>query len=79
MRWPRATCVGKGSIEVSTPARSSIAWAASRIQLSRNRPATRDGLSVALLTGDTTLTVDQAWEHVKALLPATDRDTQRKT
>jgi AcrR family transcriptional regulator len=36
-----------------------------------------DGLSVALLTGDTTLTVDQAWQHVKALLPATDRDPQR--
>ncbi len=36
-----------------------------------------DGLSVALLTGDITLTVDQAWQHVKALLPATDRDTQR--
>ena len=30
-----------------------------------------DGLSVSLLTGDTTLTVDQAWQHVKALLPAT--------
>ena len=29
-----------------------------------------DGLSVALLTGDTTLTLDQAWEHVKKLLPA---------
>jgi len=29
-----------------------------------------DGLSVALLTGDTTLTLEQAWEHVKALLPA---------
>lgn len=33
-----------------------------------------DGLSVALLTGDTTLTLEQAWEHVKALLPATDGD-----
>lgn len=32
-----------------------------------------DGLSVALLTGDPTLTVDQAWEHVRALLPATER------
>jgi AcrR family transcriptional regulator len=31
-----------------------------------------DGLSVSLLTGDTTLTVDQAWQHVKALLPAVD-------
>jgi AcrR family transcriptional regulator len=30
-----------------------------------------DGLSVALLTGDTTLTVEQAWQHVKALLPTT--------
>jgi AcrR family transcriptional regulator len=29
-----------------------------------------DGLSVALLTGDPTLTVEQAWQHVKALLPA---------
>jgi hypothetical protein len=28
-----------------------------------------DGLSVALLTGDATLTIEQAWEHVKALLP----------
>jgi hypothetical protein len=34
--------------------------------------ALMDGLSVALLTGGTTLTVEQAWEHVKALLPATD-------
>jgi AcrR family transcriptional regulator len=39
--------------------------------------ALMDGLSVALLTGDTTLTVEQAWMHVKALLPATDRDTPR--
>ena len=30
-----------------------------------------DGLSVALLTGDPTLTGEQAWEHVKALLPGT--------
>jgi AcrR family transcriptional regulator len=37
--------------------------------------ALMDGLSVALLTGDATLTVDQAWEHVRALLPATDRGT----
>jgi AcrR family transcriptional regulator len=29
-----------------------------------------DGLSVSLLTGDTTLTVEKAWQHVKALLPA---------
>ncbi|MEV5721533.1 TetR family transcriptional regulator C-terminal domain-containing protein [Amycolatopsis mediterranei] len=28
-----------------------------------------DGLSVALLTGDPTLTGEQAWQHVKALLP----------
>jgi AcrR family transcriptional regulator len=41
--------------------------------------ALMDGLSVALLTGDTTLTVEQAWEHVKALLPATHRDTQPNT
>lgn len=31
-----------------------------------------DGLSVALLTDDSTLTLDKAWEHVKALLPVTD-------
>ena len=31
-----------------------------------------DGLSVNLLTGDTTLTVEKAWQHVKALLPAAD-------
>lgn len=41
--------------------------------------ALMDGLSEALLTGDTTLTVEQAWKHVKALLPATGRDTQRNT
>lgn len=41
--------------------------------------ALMDGLSVALLTGDTTLTVEQAWQHVKALLPATNPDTQRNT
>lgn len=29
-----------------------------------------DGLSVALLTGDPTLTAEQAWQHVRALLPA---------
>ena len=32
-----------------------------------------DGLSVALLTGDTTLTIEQAWRHVKALLPTQPR------
>ena len=37
--------------------------------------ALMDGLSVALLTGDTTLTVEQAWQHVKALLPTADGDT----
>jgi hypothetical protein len=31
------------------------------------------------LSGDTTLTVEQAWTHVKALLPATGRDAQRNT
>jgi AcrR family transcriptional regulator len=31
-----------------------------------------DGLSVALLTGDTTLTLDRAWEHVQAILPTPD-------
>ena len=36
-----------------------------------------DGLSVALLTGDTAFTVEQAWQHVKALRPAADRDTRR--
>ena len=38
-----------------------------------------EGLSVALLIDDAALTVEQAWQHVKALLPATDRDTQRTT
>jgi AcrR family transcriptional regulator len=41
--------------------------------------ALMDGLSVALLTGDTTLTVETAWEHVRALLPAIGRHTRRKT
>jgi AcrR family transcriptional regulator len=41
--------------------------------------ALMEGLSVALLMGDTTLTVEQAWEHVKALLPATNRDKRRNT
>ena len=37
-----------------------------------------DGLSVALLTGDTTLTVDQAWEHVKVLLPDRPSEASRE-
>jgi AcrR family transcriptional regulator len=41
--------------------------------------ALMDGLSVALLTGDTTLTVEQAWQHVKALLPTSSCDTERNT
>ncbi|MEU5266231.1 TetR/AcrR family transcriptional regulator [Amycolatopsis sp. NPDC021455] len=35
-----------------------------------------DGLSVALLTGDPTLTAEKAWQHVKALLPTTPRDSR---
>lgn len=38
--------------------------------LLRRVVALMDGLSVALLTGDTRITVEQAWGHVKALLPA---------
>jgi len=41
--------------------------------------ALMDGLSVALLTGDPTLTVEQAWKHVKALLPSTDGCKLRQT
>jgi len=37
-----------------------------------------DGLSVPLLTGDPTLTVEQAWQHVQALLPRPDSDAHRK-
>jgi hypothetical protein len=32
-------------------------------------------LSVALLIGDTSLTVEQAWEHVKSLLPPAHAST----
>jgi hypothetical protein len=41
--------------------------------------ALMDGLSVALLTGDPALTAEQAWQHVKALLPTPHSDTPRKT
>jgi AcrR family transcriptional regulator len=40
--------------------------------------ALMDGLSVALLTGDPTLTVDRAWQHVKALLPAPEPSSRPK-
>jgi AcrR family transcriptional regulator len=36
-----------------------------------------DGLGVALLTGDTTLTLDEAWTHVKALLPTPQLQARR--
>ena len=38
-----------------------------------------EGLSIALLVEDTTLTVEQAWQHVRALLPAPGRDTRPRT
>lgn len=83
--WPRVMhepALREAQLEFDAVWRAAIARILSELTddvetLTQRVFALIDGLSVALLTGDTALTVDQAWQHVKALLPATDRDTRR--
>jgi len=84
--WPRVMhepALREAQLEFDAAWREAIARILGELTddvetLTQRVVALMDGLSVALLTGDTTLTVEQAWQHVKALLPATDPDTQRK-
>jgi len=83
--WPRVMhepALREAQLEYDTAWHASIAQVVAELTddvepLTQRVLALVDGLSVALLTGDTTLTVEQAWEHVKALLPATDGDRAR--
>jgi len=83
--WPRVMhepALRAAQLEYDAAWRTAITQILSELTddvetLTQRVVALMDGLSVALLTADTTLTVEQAWQHVKALLPATDRDTRR--
>ncbi|GAB2811928.1 TetR/AcrR family transcriptional regulator [Lentzea nigeriaca] len=76
--WPRVMhepALREAQLEFDAVWRSAISRILSELTddvdtLTQRVFALIDGLSVSLLTGDTTLTVDKAWEHVKALLPA---------
>jgi len=82
--WPRVMhepALREAQLEFDAAWREAIARILGELTddvetLTQRVVALMDGLSVALLTGDTTLTVEQAWQHVKALLPTTS-DTQR--
>ncbi|MFF5362867.1 TetR/AcrR family transcriptional regulator [Streptomyces scabiei] len=83
--WPRVMhepALREAQLEFDAAWRAAIAQILGELTddietLTQRVVALMDGLSVALLTGDTTLTAEQAWQHVKALLPATGPDTQR--
>ncbi|MBE1594281.1 MULTISPECIES: TetR/AcrR family transcriptional regulator [Streptomyces] len=83
--WPRVMhepALREAQLEFDAAWREAIARILGELTddtetLTQRVVALMDGLSVALLTGDTTLTVEQAWQHVKALLPSASRDTQR--
>ncbi|MCC9705393.1 TetR family transcriptional regulator [Streptomyces sp. MNU76] len=83
--WPRVMhepALREAQLEFDAAWRADIARILDELTdevetLTQRVVALMEGLSVALLTGDTTLTVEQAWQHVKALLPAADQDTQR--
>lgn len=85
--WPRVMhepALREAQLEYDAAWRAAIARILGDVtddvdMLTQRVVALMDGLSVALLTGDTTLTVEQAWKHVKALLPATDRGMSRNT
>jgi AcrR family transcriptional regulator len=85
--WPRVMhepALREAQLEFDAAWRAAIAQILGELTddvetLTQRVVALMDGLSVALLTGDTTLTVEQAWQHVKALLPVTNRDTRRNT
>jgi AcrR family transcriptional regulator len=82
--WPRVMrepALREAQLEYDAAWRAAIARLLGELTddvdvLTQRVVALMDGLSVALLTGDTTLTVEQAWEHVRALLPTSDQDTQ---
>ena len=75
--WPRVMhepTLREAQLEYDEAWRASIARVLGELTddvdvLTQRVVALMDGLSVALLTGDTPLTVDHAWQHVKALLP----------
>ena len=83
--WPRVMhepALREAQLEFDGAWRTAIAQVLSELTdevetLTQRVVALMDGLSVALLTGDPTLTVEQAWEHVKALLPPPDRHPGR--
>ena len=84
--WPRVMhepTLREAQLEFDGAWRTAIAQVLSELTddvetLTQRVVALMDGLSVALLTGDPGLTVDEAWEHVKALLPAPDRSPRPK-
>ena len=77
--WPRVLhepALREAQLEFDAVWRSAISRILSELTddvetLTQRVFALIDGLSVGLLTGGTTLTVEQAWQHVKALLPTT--------
>ena len=80
--WPRVMhepALREAQLEYDAAWRAAIAQVLGELTdevetLTQRVVALMEGLSVALLTGDTTLTVEQAWQHVQALLPPTDGD-----
>ena len=82
--WPRVMhepALREAQLEYDTAWHASIAQVLAELTddvdlLTQRVVALVDGLSVALLTGDPTLTLEQAWEHVKALLPAYEPGTR---
>ena len=76
--WPRVLhepALREAQLEFDAAWRAAIAQVLGELTddvetVTQRVVALMDGLSVALLTGDPTLTVDQAWQHVKALLSA---------
>ena len=77
--WPRVMhepALRKAQLEYDAAWHAAIAQVIGELTddaetLAQRALALIDGLSVALLTGDPTLTAEQAWQHVKALLPTT--------
>ncbi|WP_240496647.1 TetR/AcrR family transcriptional regulator [Streptomyces torulosus] len=84
--WPRVMhepALREAQLEFDAAWREAIARILGELTddvepLTQRVVALMDGLSVALLTGDTTLTVEGAWQHVKALLPAAPPDQPRR-
>ncbi len=85
--WPRVmheSALREAQLEYEAAWEASIAEVLAELTddvdvLLRRVVALMDGLSVALLTGNTTLTVEEAWEHVRAVLPSTGHNGNAKT